>query len=580
MSELIVRSALTVSVILLTALIAVALLRSGSAALRHWVLAVAVACASATPLLSAVLPPLLGVPVWSPHIALDARAARIEQSASPAATPIHGVDVQTELSLPPASRASFVNFSARSAALGIWVVGSLGSVFILLAGLVRLRWLASRARDIDAGPWFALGEELRPWYGLGSPVRLLQSDHSSLLITWGWGRPRVLLPAAAREWSDDRIRVVLAHELAHIARGDWGFQLAAEVLRAVYWFNPLLWIVCRRLRLESERACDDAVLARGVEAPEYATHLLALARSLSPGRQPWLPAPAMARPSSLEGRIRAMLNSTLNRRPVSWRARVVTIGALLTLTVSVAGLRAQSQFYSLSGTALDPTNRVLPNARVVLTNPTNQAKYEVRTDAMGRFEFVGLPPAQYALEAILPGFATLKQDINIAGNTDRELRLRVGSLEETITVTDATSVTLVITADGGPLEPDAATLKRRDEARGRRAESERREKARCEGGGAATPVGGRIFPPAKLVDVRPVYPENLRTTKIGGTVTMNAVIGTDGFVRDVQNVKGPHPDLEIAAATAVRQWQFSTTLLNCEPIEVDMKVTVGFKPMQ
>ena len=79
------------------------------------------------------------------------------------------------------------------------------------------------------------------------------------------------------------------------------------------------------------------------------------------------------------------------------------------------------------------------------------------------------------------------------------------------------------------------------------------------------------------MDVRPVYPENLQTTKIGGAVTMNAVIGTDGFVRDVQNVKGPHPDLEIAAANAVRQWQFSTTLLNCEPIEVDMKVTTTFK---
>ena len=131
-----------------------------------------------------------------------------------------------------------------------------------------------------------------------------------------------------------------------------------------------------------------------------------------------------------------MLNSTLNRRPVSWPARVATVGALLTLTVSVGGLRAQSQFYSLSGTALDPTNRVLPDTRVVLLNPSSQAKYEVRTDITGRFEFVGLPPAQYTLEAMLPGFALLKENISIAGNTDRTLRLRVGSLEETITITD------------------------------------------------------------------------------------------------------------------------------------------------
>ena len=573
MTVLIVQSALSVSVILLAALIAVILLRTTSAALRHWVLAVAVACACATPLLSAVLPPWLGVNVWRPGVAQDGREAQqTGPGASLVAAPMHGVDVQTEFSLPLAPRASLVSSTAGSAALGVWFLGSLGSVCILLAGLLRLRWLASGARDIDAGPWCTLADELRRSYAIASSVRLLQSNHSSLLVTWGWSRPRILLPAAARDWSDDRIRVVLAHELAHIARGDWSFQLTAEVLRVLYWFNPLLWIACRRLRIESERACDDAVLARGTEAPEYATHLLALARSLHPARQPWLPAPAMARPSSLEGRIRAMLNSTLNRRPVSWPARVATVGALLTLTISVGGLRAQSQFYSLSGTALDPTNRVLPDTRVVLLNPSSQAKYEVRTDITGRFEFVGLPPAQYTHEAILPGFAVLKENITVSGNADRELRLRVGSLEETITmIVSSTDVSVPAS------EPDAATLQKRSEGRLRFLMIQQREKARCAGGGAATPVGGKILPPAKLLDVRPVYPENLRAAKVGGTVTMNAVIGTDGLVRDVQNVKGPHPDLEIAAANAVRQWQFSPTLLNCEPIEVDMKVTTSFK---
>ena len=50
-----------------------------------------------------------------------------------------------------------------------------------------------------------------------------------------------------RSWSDERARVVLSHELAHIRRGDWIVQLSAELLRAIYWFNPLLWVACRRL---------------------------------------------------------------------------------------------------------------------------------------------------------------------------------------------------------------------------------------------------------------------------------------------------------------------------------------------
>jgi beta-lactamase regulating signal transducer with metallopeptidase domain len=101
----------------------------------------------------------------------------------------------------------------------------------------------------------------------------------------------VILPSPASEWSDARARIVLSHELAHIGRGDWSLQMVAEALRAFHWFNPILWIVCRRLRLESEHACDDEVMRRGVAGTDYATHLVELARSLRQRRQLWLPAP-------------------------------------------------------------------------------------------------------------------------------------------------------------------------------------------------------------------------------------------------------------------------------------------------
>ena len=86
-----------------------------------------------------------------------------------------------------------------------------------------------------------------------------------------------MLPADASDWPEDRIRIVLGHELAHVRRGDWLVQMAAELVRSVYWFNPLVWIACRRLRLESEQACDDAVLKMGVEGSAYATELVDLA---------------------------------------------------------------------------------------------------------------------------------------------------------------------------------------------------------------------------------------------------------------------------------------------------------------
>ena len=391
---------------------------------------------------------------------------------------------------------------------------------------------------------------------------LLQSDHPTLLVTWGLVRPNVLLPTPALDWSDDLARIVLRHELAHVSRGDWAVQVTAEVLRALYWFNPLVWIACRRLRQESEHACDDAVLGGGIDGPDYATHLLDLARTLNAERRAWLPAPAMARPSSLEGRIKAMLNVSINRNPLTRSARVAIVIAILSVAVPIAG--AQASFFTFSGLIVDQTNRVIPDAPLLLTNTARQATYEVRSDRTGRFEFVGLPNGEYALEVKEPGFATLKNAVTIAGrNMERTFELQIGSLEETITIT------------GGGRTAAVILPARLQEIRQRAQERLQSALEKCSASKPG-PIGGNILQPTKLVDVKPKYPEDLTDSKIGGVVTMDALIGTDGSVRDVRVVDSPHPGLENAAVEAVRQWQYSSTLLNCTPIEVRMKVTANF----
>ena len=145
--------------------------------------------------------------------------------------------------------------------------------------------------------------------------------HPALLVTWGAIAPVILLPADAPSWSADRIRLVLAHEMAHLVRRDWLIQLVAEMARAINWFNPLFWIACARLRRESEYACDDIVLDLGIGGTSYASHLVDLARTFSVHGRTWLPAPSIARPSTLERRVRAMLNPQVDRRPVSMLRR-------------------------------------------------------------------------------------------------------------------------------------------------------------------------------------------------------------------------------------------------------------------
>jgi TonB family protein len=557
---LLLTSTIKASLILLFALGATALLRKRSAAIRHLVLSAAVICAAALPAVEWV------VPTWQLSLGTSS-LARVQQRPEP----------RTAAETRPEAVSGAVGLeglvSVRPLLTGhlpgtVWIAGVAISLFMLLVGLGRLAWIASRAQRVGQGPWTELTREIASTYALRRPVLLLQSDHPTMLFTWGLVRPRVILPRSARDWPADRARVEISHELAHILRGDWAIQMAAEMLRSVYWFNPLVWIACRRLRQDSERACDDAVLNLGIEASEYATHLLDLARAFASGRRMWLPAPEMARPSSLEGRIRAMLNARINRQPTTRSTGLLAIVAISAVTVSIA---AAQTFATVSGSVVDPTNGVLPEVTLVLTNVESQAKHEVRTDRTGHFEFVGLPRGDYALEAQLPGFAILRGTVTVAGqNVQRDMTLQVGSLQETITIV------------GGPPQPEAPrprdTARRVEEYREkRRQQFELRCRNAPAGGAVGGNIGGNLRPPVKLKDVKPQYPQHLQDANIAGVVLLEGRIGTDGSFKELRVARSAHPDLDASALDAVRQWQFDETILNCVPVEVPMNIAVLFK---
>lgn len=88
-------------------------------------------------------------------------------------------------------------------------------------------------------------------------------------------------------------------------------------------------------------------------------------------------------------------------------------------------------------------------------------------------------------------------------------------------------------------------------------------------------VGGAIKPPRLLVRVDPIYPEDAQAAGIQGIVVLECVIGEDGSVIETW-VSHSIPELDQAAIAAVSQWVYETTLLNGEPVEVEMSVTINF----
>ena len=223
-----------------------------------------------------------------------------------------------------------------TALLLLWSAGALFVVLRFTVGLGTAWWMSRAATTIDDPSWRHLAHDLSDRLGLVRTVRLLRSGRASVPMTWGWSRPVVLLPADADDWPVECRTAVLAHELAHVQRRDCAIQAVAQLACAVYWFNPLVWLAARRLRVERERACDDQVLAMGMRPSDYATHLLDVA-----GSQPleWAAAAtmAMARRSELEGRLVAILDPEA-RRAIPRAVRMFTVSTVVILALTLAAV--------------------------------------------------------------------------------------------------------------------------------------------------------------------------------------------------------------------------------------------------
>ena len=220
----------------------------------------------------------------------------------------------------------------------VWSIGMLVVLLPLLAGLIGIWRIARRGQRITDGSLAALAGELAGQLGVKRRVTLLRTE-AEMPLTWGIIRPQVLIPADAENWSTDQQRSVLLHELAHVQRWDWLTQTVAQISCAIYWFNPLVWVADRRMRLERERACDDHVLTNGCRATDYASHLLEIART---SRQPIFAARAavaMAQPSWIEKRLRVILATDRNRNPMTKVAVAVSVMTVACLVLLIGVMR-------------------------------------------------------------------------------------------------------------------------------------------------------------------------------------------------------------------------------------------------
>jgi len=152
----------------------------------------------------------------------------------------------------------------RIVAIALYAAGALFFFFRISVGWIIGRRLVVRA--------------IRVACDNRAPV--FESPAIATPLTTGITSPRVLLPLTWREWPEDKLKAVLAHENAHIARHDSLVALISHVNRAIFWFHPLAWWLERTLAVTAEHACDETAARQVGEPRRYAEVLLDMAEAV------------------------------------------------------------------------------------------------------------------------------------------------------------------------------------------------------------------------------------------------------------------------------------------------------------
>jgi beta-lactamase regulating signal transducer with metallopeptidase domain len=319
-----------------------ALMKRRSAAERSWIAHIGLLA-----LVIMALAPLV-LPSWNVEAPALLGQAPVTESTVQTPTPpaAHEAAPLTLQNVPNVAAAPSV--SPVAVATALYAVPAVILLFVTLLALARLIALRARADVLVDGHWLSALARAQRRMGFKHGTALLTSNDLASPISWGLMRPVILLNTRAVEASGEA-EAIIAHELAHVARMDWVKLLLARVATALFWFNPLVWLLAREAHQLREEAADDAVLAADIPDTDYAELLVGVARHECPGLLLGAHGVAPSK-SSLARRVARVLDGASVRGPVARSfALGVFVGAMLiaaplaALTLTPGGASKQDQ---------------------------------------------------------------------------------------------------------------------------------------------------------------------------------------------------------------------------------------------
>jgi beta-lactamase regulating signal transducer with metallopeptidase domain len=279
-------------------------------------------------------------------------------------------------------------FDWNALALALYLLPAAAGIAGLAFSLLRLRQLYARSSVLEDGSWLTALASAQNRVGLKHGTALLISDEINSPISWGVVRPVIMIDPNARSASE-RAEAIITHELAHVHRLDWLKLIVARVVVALFWFNPLVWVLARRCHQLREEAADDAVLRTPVTKSDYAELLVTAVRHSNSRSMLAVNGVAPSK-SSITQRVNHVLDGARPRQAAAlkWSAGLVAIALVTNAALAVtqpvlehnwgtdpnAGERAAAALSAIP----DPHARTL--ARAILMHDWNARKIEGDTN--------------------------------------------------------------------------------------------------------------------------------------------------------------------------------------------------------
>jgi len=352
--ELLIKSSLVLS----AALLLVFFLKHKTAALRHFVLSFALICLLLFPLLS-TLPTgweTSLLPSWSidkdVKITANAAAANANLTGTSEALLLSGHKKITDYVSSESIRQNKPLTNNLKLVLFIfWSIIFLFLITKLLLGLYGAHRLTRQGEKLASFSWRRLIEKVITTLRLKRNIQLLRHSLIKSPLTWGMIKPVIIMPDEAQNWTREQCYSALFHEMSHIKRGDFLVRIIARISCAVFWFNPLVWLVYKTMKNEQEKACDEYVIRAGVLPSTYASNLLSIRRTGQPKWNPPAAALGALGENQLTERLNAILKKQFNPKEIKMKTKIM-LSMTVILLIVIVGLARPAKSIAADDTAI------------------------------------------------------------------------------------------------------------------------------------------------------------------------------------------------------------------------------------